>query len=223
MGPSKAAVLRLGSAMMLGGGAAVAFSKSGSSDELDKTSSIPWVQELEAQESVEEVLSPGQMFRKHPVGKVLVDQDHLFEVMMQNGQIGKFRCFYDRKKKEFHSIVQLGKDVCGFPQTVHGGLTAAILDETLGGLGVCMWRSGALGFRPPAYTARLELDYKRKIPAGSIVMCSTQVEKIDNRKIWMTGQMTDGEGVVYASARALFVAPRLKTVLWGWIPGLNRS
>lgn len=53
------------------------------------------------------------------------------------------------------------RDVCGYPQTVHGGLTAAIVDETLGGLGVCMWRSGALGFRPPAYTARLEVDYKK--------------------------------------------------------------
>jgi hypothetical protein len=53
------------------------------------------------------------------------------------------------------------RDVCGFPQTVHGGLTAAIMDETLGGLGICMWQSGALGFRPPAYTARLEVNYKR--------------------------------------------------------------
>lgn len=51
--------------------------------------------------------------------------------------------------------------MCGFPQTVHGGLTAALVDETLGGLAVALWRSGQLGFRPPAYTARLEVDYKR--------------------------------------------------------------
>ncbi len=51
--------------------------------------------------------------------------------------------------------------MCGFPQTVHGGLTAALVDETVGGLAVALWRSGALGFRPPAYTARLEVDYKK--------------------------------------------------------------
>ncbi len=67
---------------------------------------------------------------------------------------------------------------------MHGGLTAAIMDETFGGLGVCLWRTGALGCRPPAYTARLEVDYKKKIPAGSVIMCSTQLEKIENgRKV----------------------------------------
>lgn len=50
--------------------------------------------------------------------------------------------------------------MCGFPATVHGGLTAAIVDETFGGLAVAVWRQGKLGFRPPAYTARLEVDYK---------------------------------------------------------------
>ena len=51
--------------------------------------------------------------------------------------------------------------MCGFPQTVHGGLTAALVDETFGGLSVSIWRAGKLGFRPPAYTARLEVDYKQ--------------------------------------------------------------
>ncbi|KAG2439859.1 hypothetical protein HYH02_010491 [Chlamydomonas schloesseri] len=53
------------------------------------------------------------------------------------------------------------REVCGFPQTVHGGLTAAVVDETLGGLAVALWRAGQLGFRPPAYTARLDVDYMR--------------------------------------------------------------
>ena len=141
--------------------------------------------------------------------------------------------------------------MCGFPQTVHGGLTAAIVDETLGGLCVSLWRSGALGFRPPAYTARLEVDYKKKIPAGSIILCTTELEKVEDRKVggtsrtvviqlsltnllpsnlfclftaaqmWMTARVTNGSGVVYATARALFVAPRLRNVLLGWIPGFG--
>jgi acyl-coenzyme A thioesterase PaaI-like protein len=74
------------------------------------------------------------------------------------------------------------RDVCGFPQTVHGGLTAAIMDETFGGLGVSLWKSGTLGFRPPAYTAHLEVDYKKKIPAGTVIKCSTGLQKIEDRK-----------------------------------------
>lgn len=218
--------LRLGSAVtLLGGGAAVALASSEESSLGDPSSpqseQHPAVQQLLEKECVAEVLSPGQMLRRHPVAKVFVDQDHLFEAMAGSGQIHSFRCFYDRATREFHSVVQLGRDVCGFPQTVHGGLTAAIMDETFGGLGVCAWREGALGFRPPAYTARLEVDYKRKIPAGSVIVCSTQVEKVEDRKIWMTAQVTDGQGVVYAKARALFVAPRMRGMLLGWVPGFQ--
>ena len=54
-----------------------------------------------------------------------------------------------------------GREVCGYPQTVHGGMTAAVIDETLGGLCISLWKTGALGFRPPAYTARLEVDYRQ--------------------------------------------------------------
>jgi len=139
--------------------------------------------------------------------------------MLQSGQIRSLRCFYDSEAKEFHSVVSLGRDVCGYPQTVHGGLTAAISDETFGGLGVCLWRSGALGFRPPAYTARLEVDYKRKIPAGNVLVTTTRVEKLDGRKLWMTATISDGKGRTYAMARALFVAPRMQQVLLGWLPG----
>eukprot|EP00198_Chlamydomonas_reinhardtii_P006525 XP_001695861.1 predicted protein [Chlamydomonas reinhardtii] len=107
-------------------------------------------------------------------------------------------------------------EVCGFPQTVHGGLTAALVDETLGGLAVALWRSGQLGFRPPAYTARLEVDYKRKIPCGSVILVSTEVEKVADRKVWMRATVTNGKGTVYATGRSLFVAPR-------WIPDWIKS
>lgn len=166
---------------------------------------------------------------------------------MQSGQILELRCFYDQEERKFHSVVVLGKDVCGFPQTVHGGLTAAIVDETFGGLGVGLWKAGVLGFRPPAYTARLEVskayhssnrieisavfsvlsivlsllqvDYKKKIPAGAVILCTTELEKAEDRKLWMTAKVTNGSGMVYATARALFVAPRLL----GWIPRFDNK
>jgi hypothetical protein len=42
-------------------------------------------------------------------------------------------CVYNEKSEQFHTIVRVGRDVCGYPKTVHGGLTAAIADETFGG------------------------------------------------------------------------------------------
>ena len=52
------------------------------------------------------------------------------------------------------------RDVCGYPRIVHGGLTAAILDETFGFLFYAMKHHKQLPFWQPAYTAHLEVDYK---------------------------------------------------------------
>ena len=43
---------------------------------------------------------------------------------------------------------------------MHGGLTAAILDETFGFLFYAMKHHNQLPFWQPAYTAHLEVDYK---------------------------------------------------------------
>lgn len=87
------------------------------------------------------------------------------------------------------------------------------------GLYVCLWTSGALGFRPPGLTARLEVDYTAKLPSSSLIQCSVSLEDIDRRKVWMCARVCDGSsGKECARARALFVAPRwgrvIRRVLW---------
>lgn len=42
-----------------------------------ETAQLAWVQELAAQEGMREMLVPGQMLRKHPVGQLLTEDDHL--------------------------------------------------------------------------------------------------------------------------------------------------
>ena len=87
------------------------------------------------------------------------------------------------------------------------------------GLYVCLWTSGALGFRPPGLTARLEVDYVAKLPSASLIQCSVSLDDIDRRKVWMRARVYDaGSGKECARARALFVAPRwgrvVRRVLW---------
>lgn len=53
------------------------------------------------------------------------------------------------------------RNTAGYPATCHGGLTAAIVDETFGGLYSSLLTSGKLGVTIPGLTARLEMDYKR--------------------------------------------------------------
>lgn len=129
--------------------------------------------------------------------------------MRKSDQIKEFRCFYNPTQRTFHSVVVLGKDVCGYPSTVHGGLTAAIVDETLGGLYTALLTSGNLGLRMPGLTARLEMDYKKRIAAPAVLHVSTEVESVEPRKVWMRAAVRDGDGNTYATGRALFVAPNL--------------
>jgi len=129
--------------------------------------------------------------------------------MRRSEQVKEFRCFYDPANRTFHSVVVLGKEVCGYPATVHGGLTAAIIDETLGGLYTALLTSGSLGLRMPGLTARLEVDYKKRLAAPAVIHVATEVESIEPRKVWMRATVRDGEGTAYATGRALFVAPNL--------------
>ena len=87
------------------------------------------------------------------------------------------------------------------------------------GLYVSLWTSGALGFITPGLTARLEMDYRKKLAADTVIICSTKVDSIEGRKVWMKASVFDGRsGVECASGRALFVAPR-----WGsFVKGLLR-
>ncbi len=53
-----------------------------------------------------------------------------------------------------------------------------------------------------------QVDYKQKIPAGSTLLVTTELERLEGRKVWMRATVSDGQGTEFAGARALFVAPR---------------
>jgi acyl-coenzyme A thioesterase PaaI-like protein len=175
-----------------------------------ESDSLPWVRALAESEGVREVPLPGQMLRDHPIGRLVSEPDHLLANMVSTGQMREFRCFYDEKRRLFHSVVLLGRDVAGYPSTLHGGATAAFVDETLGGLYTSLLAGGKLGATLPGLTKRLEVDYKRTAPTGGALHITAEVESVEPRKVWMRASVKDGAtGAEYATGRALFVAPHL--------------
>eukprot|EP00955_Chlamydomonas_euryale_P009212 98634-Chlamydomonas_euryale.AAC.11 len=74
-----------------GGGAAVVLSQSGDKEDAGREQAkdakqaaaelsedaLPWLAQLLKRPGVTEVLAPGQMLRRHPIAKLVVDQDHL--------------------------------------------------------------------------------------------------------------------------------------------------
>jgi len=58
-------------------------------------------------------------------------------------------------------LVHCCSGVSGYPRVLHGGFSAALLDETLGLLFYSLRQRGKLPFIGPAFTAYLEVDYKK--------------------------------------------------------------
>lgn len=86
----------------------------------------------------------------------------------------------------------------GAPGLAHGGLLATAFDEALGALN---WLLMA-----PAVTARLETDFRRPVPVGSVLHIDGEIVGIDGRKVYTRGVGRIGpDGPVALTAAAMFV------------------
>lgn len=87
----------------------------------------------------------------------------------------------------------------GAPGLAHGGVLATALDETLGALG---WM-----LRVIAVTGRLETDFARPVPLGTVLFLEAEVTAVAGRKIYSraTGRIGGPDGPVAVRADALFI------------------
>ncbi len=92
----------------------------------------------------------------------------------------------------------------GAPGLAHGGVLVSALDETLGSLGWLL--------RVIAVTGRLESDFVRPVPVGSLLHISARCTAVAGRKIYSTaeGRIGGPEGPLAVRADALFVEVKLE-------------
>lgn len=177
----------------------------------DVLSRVDWVQALYAQPGMELLVTFGAMSSGGArVGGV--DPDHLFHAMLRQRLIADIAFMYrpgsDAGPPVFHTLVAMGPDVAGHPRITHGGFTAAVIDETTGGLVFELKKADQLG-AGPAYTAHLEVDFKAPLPVGIVVCCTAALVSVEGRKIWVAAEMMDRPGgKVFATGKALYVTPR---------------
>ena len=90
-----------GAALVAGGTTAFALAQNYAPEEPQDLASdkVPWVSAIAAGVDVEEVQSPGQMLRRHPIGKLVVEQDHLVRPRCTRGAawVGSPMCHHARK------------------------------------------------------------------------------------------------------------------------------
>jgi len=95
----------------------------------------------------------------------------------------------------------------GAPGLAHGGLLSLAFDEALGKL---MWL-----LRAPAVTARLETDFLRPVPMGSVLYISASITGQVGRKVYSEaiGRLDGPDGEIAVRAASLFVIVPMKHFL----------
>jgi acyl-coenzyme A thioesterase PaaI-like protein len=85
----------------------------------------------------------------------------------------------------------------GAPGRAHGGIVAAIFDDTMGFV-LSMERT-------PAFTGRLTVTYRAPTPLDEELEFRCRLRERVDRKLWIDGEAMAG-GVTVASAEGLFIA-----------------
>lgn len=107
----------------------------------------------------------------------------------------------------------------GFPGVIHGGIVAAVLDETLG-------RTSILSENPEwTMTGRLEVRYRRYVPYGPLLRVRASLGKQRRRMVQATGALTlaEDEQTVLADAQGTFLSltPSVVDNILKGYPGLR--
>lgn len=90
-----------------------------------------------------------------------------------------------------------GAGAVGPPGHVHGGATAAVLDEAMG---AAAWMEGWV-----VVAVHLEVDFHRMLPIGTDAWMEARVERVEGRKVLTRGRLHDADGGDYGSATGVFV------------------
>lgn len=87
----------------------------------------------------------------------------------------------------------------GPPGSVHGGISAMILDHLLGQAAAA---AGAAGM-----TASLTVHYRKPVPYGTPLLARAEHVRAEGRKSWSEGQITALDGTPLVEATGLFITP----------------
>ncbi|KAJ2848835.1 hypothetical protein IWW36_003053 [Coemansia brasiliensis] len=111
-------------------------------------------------------------------------------------------CFMNRDRKQFVTIMHIGKYLCGHEGIVHGGVQAALFDEITAR--PAFWNSPL----NVALTASLKINYRRPAIADQLFVVRTQLKEMDGRKAVVTAQLEDKKGNILSDAEALYITPK---------------
>jgi uncharacterized protein (TIGR00369 family) len=110
--------------------------------------------------------------------------------------------WYQNEDGSIHSDMVFSISHQGPPLHVHGGASAAVLDEAMG---AAVWRAGY-----SVVAVNLEINYKKPVPLGQNIVIEARIAEVHPRKILTTSEMRLPDGSVAVTGRGIYVeAPHL--------------
>lgn len=103
--------------------------------------------------------------------------------MRQLAKKVSFEAYMNTRALEMKMIAHFGAWTEGPIDHVHGGAISAMADTAMG---VCITYAGY-----PCVTARLIVNYRRKVPLRTTVLLSSNIMRIEGRKIYAAYTMVD--------------------------------
>ncbi|TAM44127.1 MAG: PaaI family thioesterase [Acidobacteria bacterium] len=117
----------------------------------------------------------------------------------------------DPGARQVRAVVTVREEYNGYPGIVHGGVVAALLDETAGR---ALMVDG--DFERLWVTVKLEVTYRRPTPTGVPLTVVGWVEREDARRSTTAAEIRLPDGEVTARCKALIARPP-ETLLEGWL------
>lgn len=120
-----------------------------------------------------------------------------------NGEslVEAYEVYLDKTTGEICCVIRVGNRLNGHNGVVHGGITALAFDNTFG------WLLYSLKTEP-AFTANLNVNYRKKISENSTLVIRARVTETQNRKLFMSAIMEDAKQNVVAEATSLFIVAK---------------
>ncbi len=120
----------------------------------------------------------------------------------QNDVSLKMTWYNDREAQQVKATVTVPEHFNGYPGVVHGGVVAAILDETSGRAVMLDGDTDGL-----MVTLKLEVKYRRPTPTGEPLTAVGWVLRQTESRAKVAGQIRLSDGTVTAECEAVVVRP----------------
>jgi uncharacterized protein (TIGR00369 family) len=112
--------------------------------------------------------------------------------------------FYETEENEVVALFTPQKVHQSYPDVTHGGITAAILDETIGRAIMPFYDRSTFGV-----TVELNVKYKRPVPYGVELKAVGRITKDSGRIFEGTGELYLPDGKLAASAEGKYMKRQL--------------